>query len=118
MIPPIFPLISASVTVLGSNPVRFYPHGQAPQGVTKPYALWQTVTATPENYLGQTPDVDGVLIQIDVWGDSASSVSNAADQIRGALEPHMHMTTFGNTERDAATQLYRYRMDFSYWVTR
>lgn len=118
MIPPLFPLISASVTALGSNPVRFYPHGQATQQTLKPYATWQTVTATPENYLGQRPDVDDALIQIDVWGTTASEVSNAADQIRDALEPRMHMTSFGDTVKDATTALYRYRMDFSYWVPR
>ena len=118
MIPPIFPLISASVTALGSNPVRFFPHGQATQNTAKPYATWQIVTGTPENYLGQVPDIDATLIQIDVWATTASSASDAADQIRDALEDVAHMTSFGNTEKDVATALYRYRMDFSYWVNR
>lgn len=118
MIPPLFPLISASVTALGSNPIRFYPHGQAIQTTPKPYATWQIVAGTPENYLGNLPDVDAALIQIDVWADTQSSASSAADQIRDALEGRMHMTSFGNTERDETTQLYRYRMDFSFWVPR
>lgn len=118
MIPPLFPLIAAQVTSLGANPVRFFPHGQATQSTAKPYATWQTVTGTPENYLGHAPDIDAALIQIDVWGDSASSVSNAADDIRDALEPVMHMTSFGNTDKDASTNLYRFRMDFRFWVPR
>ncbi len=118
MIPPLFPLISASVTALGSNPIRFYPHGQATQNTLKPYATWQIVAGTPENYLGQTPDIDGVLIQIDVWADTQSAASSTADQIRDALEGDMHMTSFGQTEKDTATNLYRYRMDFSFWVPR
>lgn len=118
MIPPLFPLISASVTALGSNPIRFFPHGQATQNTAKPYATWQIVAGNPENYLGTLPDVDAALIQIDVWADTQSSASTAADQIRDALEGAMHMTSFGQTERDASTQLYRYRMDFSYWVPR
>ncbi len=118
MIPPLFPLISANVTSLGTNPVRFYMHGQATQSTPKPYAVWQTVAGTPENYLGQLPDIDAALIQIDVWGDTASSVSNAADDIRDALQGVMHMTSFGNTDKDPTTLLYRYRMDFSFWVPR
>lgn len=118
MIPPLFPLISGTVSALGTNPVRFYPHGQATQSTPKPYATWQIVAGTPENYLGNLPDIDAALIQIDVWADTQSSASTAADQIRDALEDQVHMTSFGNTERDAATQLYRYRMDFSYWVPR
>ena len=118
MIPPLFPLISASVTSLGSNPVRFYPHGQATQSTPKPYATWQIVAGTPENYLGQLPDIDAVLIQIDVWAETVTAASNAADDIRDALEPVMHMTSFGNTEKDFTTNLYRSRMDFSFWVER
>lgn len=118
MSPPLFPLISANVTSLGTNPVRFFPHGQATQSTPKPYATWQTVAGTPENYLGQLPDIDAALIQIDVWGITASEVSNAADDIRDALEPVMHMTSFGNTDKDTATNLYRFRMDFSFWVPR
>lgn len=117
MIPPLFPLLSG-VTSLGTSPKRFYPHGQATQATAKPYATWQIVAGTPENYLGQLPDVDSVLVQVDVWADTQSSASAVADDIRNAFEPVMHMTSFGNTERDAATQLYRYRMDFSYWVPR
>jgi hypothetical protein len=118
MIPPIFPLISASVTSLGTNPVRFFPFGQATQSTAKPYATYQIITGTPENYLGQTPDIDMALIQVDVWGDTAASVSNAADDIRDALESRAHMTSFGSTGRDFETQLYRYRMDFSFWTDR
>lgn len=117
MIPPLFPLLSG-VTSLGTSPKRFYPHGQATQATAKPYATWQIVAGTPENYLGQLPDMDGVLVQVDVWADTQSSASAVADDIRNAFEPSMHMTSFGNTERDAATQLFRYRMDFSYWVPR
>lgn len=117
MIPPLFPLLSG-VTSLGSSPKRFYPHGEATQATLKPYATWQMVTATPENYLGERPDIDGTLIQVDVWATTQSSASSVADDIRNAFEPYMHMTSFGNTEKDASTGLFRYRMDFSYWVPR
>ena len=117
MIPPLFPLLSG-VTSLGTNPKRFFPHGQATQATAKPYATWQIVAGTPENYLGTLPDIDGVLIQVDVWADTQSSASAVADDIRNAFQTVMHMTSFGQTEKDATTNLYRYRMDFSYWVPR
>lgn len=118
MIPPIFPLVSASVSSLGSDPVRFYPFGQATQQTPKPYATYQIIAGTPENYLGNLPDIDMVLIQIDVWGDTAPSVSSVADDIRDALEGACHMTGIGVSSRDPNTQNYRYQMDFTYWNPR
>lgn len=118
MIPTIFPLINGTVAQLGANPCRFYPHGQAPQGITLPYATYQIIAATPENYLNEAPDIDNTLIQVDVWASSALSASQTADAIRDALESHAHMTGFGGTARDPDTQHYRYRMDFSFWIPR
>lgn len=117
MIPPIYPRVAANVTSLGS-PVRFYPFGQATQQTPKPYAVYQIITGTPENYLGQLPDIDNAIVQVDVYADTASQASSVADDIRDAVEPVAHMTGLGITGKDPQTQLYRYRMDFSYWVPR
>ncbi|MGL4711664.1 MAG: tail completion protein gp17, partial [Shewanella sp.] len=43
---PIFVVCRASTAVtdlLGTNPTRLYPFGQAPQNVAKPYAVWQVI---------------------------------------------------------------------------
>jgi len=61
MFPPVFSTAvaaSAVTALLGTNPTRLYLFGEAPQGVAKPYAVWQTVAGSPENYLGTLPDID------------------------------------------------------------
>ena len=61
MYPPVFATAVASPAVtalLGTNPTRLYLFGEAPQNVIKPYAVWQTVAGSPENYLGTLPDID------------------------------------------------------------
>ena len=70
MYAPIFAVCSASAQVkalIGSNPVRLYLFGEAPQGVTYPYAVWQSVGGTPENFLAGRPDADSYTTQVDVY---------------------------------------------------
>ncbi|MBF4377310.1 tail completion protein gp17, partial [Vibrio anguillarum] len=37
-------------SLIGSNPLRLYMFGLAPQSPTKPYAVWQVIGGQPENY--------------------------------------------------------------------
>ncbi len=119
MFPPIFATINASAAVkalIGSNPVRFYLFGHAPQGVTKPYAVWRQVGGSPENYLGNLPDVDGFVTQIDVYADSALSARNVAKSISDAIEPVAHVTVWIGDSRDPDTQNYVYTFQAD-WLT-
>lgn len=121
MIPPIFPILSTDATVqslLGTSPMRAWPFGQGPHSPTYPYATWQIVIGTPENYLGETPDIDGTTIQLDVWAKTAASAEEVAIAIRDALEPHAHMVRFGSTDRDPQTSSYRLSADYQFWVSR
>src|SRR5690606_39848770 len=59
--PPIFRLCAAAAGVkalLGTAPVRLFLFGEAPEGVQKPYAVWQVVGGSPENYLAGRPDAE------------------------------------------------------------
>lgn len=121
MIPPIFPILSSDSAVkaiLGSNPVRVYPFGEAEQGVTKPYAVWQNIAGSPENYLGDLPDADSYTAQIDIYADTSGSALDAAMAIRDALEPVAYVTSLGNTSRDSDTRDYRYSMSVDFIVNR
>jgi hypothetical protein len=124
--PPLFQVLStdAGVTALlgaGGN-CRVYDAGEAPEGVTYPYATWQIISGSPENYLGDRPNIDQIRVQLDCWsspkGGSLTNASNVADAIRYALESRGHQVDFGSTERDADTGSYRYRMDFDFWIPR
>jgi|SRR5688572_454557 len=121
MYPPIFSVCSADSAVLallGSNPCRLYPFGEAPQGVLKPYAVWQSVGGGPENYLNQIPDMDLWSIQVDVYADTVDSARLAAQALRDAIEPVAHITSFNGDGRDPDTNNYRYSFSVDWWVPR
>lgn len=118
MFPPVFATAAASsavTTLLGTNPVRLYLFGEAPQGVTKPYAVWQTVSGFPENYLGQVPNADHWTVQIDVYAITASSARSVAQALRDAFEPVAYVTDWRGETRSAETNLYRYGFDVA-WI--
>lgn len=121
MTPPIFSIMSASSAVkalIGSNPIRFFLFGEAPQDVATPYCVWQTIFGAPENFLGQVPDVDSWSVQIDVYGDTASSVRSVAQAVRNALEPVAYVTNWNGESRDPATKRYRYSFDVAFITPR
>lgn len=122
MTPPVFAHVAASAdcrSLLGTPPkMRFYPSGEAPQGIAKPYAVWQMIFGNPANYLGQLPDIDGARVQVDVYADSQSSTVESATAIRDALEPYGHMINFADRGRDATTRNYGYMLDFEFFTAR
>lgn len=121
MYPPIFAVCAAEPAVqaaLGTAPLRLYPFGEAPQGVALPYAVWQTVNGSPENYLGGRPDMDQFTLQVDVYGSGIDSVRNAASALRYAIEPVAHIVSYGGEGRDPDTKNYRYSFTVDWWVNR
>lgn len=122
MTPPIFQLCSqaAAVTALlgtGAN-LRLYSFGEAPEGVTKPYAVWQLVNGEPENYLAGRPDADGFTLQVDVYAASSTSARQVRDAIRDAIELDAYVTRWGGEIRDSATKNYRASFDVDWWMQR
>jgi hypothetical protein len=118
---PLFPLLAANTAVtslLGLNPVRLYPFGQAPENSPRPYATYGVYNGIPENYVTNTPDIDNAGTQIDVWAKDAASCMAVFNAIRDCLEPHAHMTSFRYAERDYDTQLYHAVLEFDFWVNR
>lgn len=122
MTPALFAFVSASAECraqLGAPPkMRFYPFGEAPQGVALPYAVWQMIFGTPANYLGQLPDLDGTRVQVDVYGATQAVTQAAAIAIRDALEPHGYLVNFADRARDPVTRNYGYTLDFEFQTPR
>lgn len=125
MLPELFPILrdaSAVTALIGSNPVRCYRHGSAPQGVTAPYVTWYVVSGTPENSISEMPRVDNYSIQIDCWSDNTGSgstgVETLAKAVRDAVEPHAHMTSVAINDRDPETMRYRLGLTFTFWHRR
>lgn len=122
MTPPIYQLCSqaAAVTALlgtGAD-LRLYSFGEAPEGVTKPYAVWQLVNGEPENYLAGRPDADGVTLQIDVYGTTGTSVRQVRDAMRDAIELQAYITRWGGEGRDPTTKNYHISFDVDWIVQR
>lgn len=121
MYPPIFSVCAANAAVLallGSNPVRLYEFGKAPQNVVRPYAVWQRIGGSPENYLGGRPDIDLFSLQIDAYGTDSESARGVARAIEIAIELNAHVTSYNGELRDPDTNLYRYIFTIDWWVKR
>ena len=116
---PVFATLSASSAVtalIGSAPVRCYPAGEAPAGVVLPYATYQQIAGGPENYLSDAPDIDGSLVQIDVYAATVTAARNAFLAIRNAIEPVAYVTAVREVGRDPDTNNVHLSMDTD-WLT-
>lgn len=121
MFPPVFATCVADagvLAVLGTNPTRLYPFGTSVQGVTKPYAVWQSVGGSPENFINQVPDIDSYTLQIDCYATTATAVRAVAEALRDAIEPVAHVVSWRGEEIDNETKLYRYSFDVDWFVHR
>lgn len=114
MLPLVFPLLknAADVTALiGTNPVRAYRHGRAPQDVAAPYVTWSVPGGTAENAL-QGADADFFRVQVDCWSDGDAQIETLAAAVRAALEPAAHLVAYLADDQDETTK--RYRISFAF----
>lgn len=120
MYPPIYPPVAASAAVkalLGNVP-RFFSFGEADQGTAKPYAVWQTISGGPENYLGTSPDADRWRVQVDAYAATPAQARAVAEAIQLALEAVAYVVSYGAEQRDFATRAYRAGFDVEFIQSR
>lgn len=118
MYPPIFATCKAAAGVtalLGNNPLRLYAFGKAPDKPTLPYAVFRTITGTPENVLDGVPDIDGWTLQVDVFALAGDDARAAAQAMRNAIEPVAYISRWDGESQDPDTKNYRYQFDVD-WV--
>lgn len=125
MYPPIFDAVDVTAvrTLLKGpgGPLRFYLFGMAPQGVQLPYAVWQTAYGSPENYLGDVPDVDSFGVQVDVYAgpnQGPNMARQVAEAIRDAIEDKCHITAWRGESIDPITKNWRSGFDCDWIVSR
>ena len=122
MLPTVYAWLAAAAPVtalIGSNPSRCYRHGEAPQGVLRPYVTWFINGIAPEQLVdGKPPPVDGWGASVDAWSDTDAGVEALAQVVRDALESKGYMTGINFDSRDAQTGRYRIGMQFEFWVFR
>jgi hypothetical protein len=117
--PPIYPVLAANpdVTALLGTDTRFYPD-EAPQGVLKPYAVYQIISGNPENYLGDAADIDKVSLQIDVYALDRDESEDIAKVIRAAIEGLCYITAFRSAGKEPETLLYRNILEVDWFEDR
>lgn len=118
---PLYAICKASTpvtTLLGSNPMRMYAFGLAPQNVTKPYVVWSLITGIPGNNLSVPPDHDYFNTQIDIFADTGVSAEAVKDAMRAAIEEVTHIATWNGEGRDPSTKNYRITFSVDWFVKR
>lgn len=125
MLPNLFPIFrdAPEITdIIGTSPVRFYRHGEAPQNVTAPYVTHLAVDVVPELILQGTPPIDSCRVQISCWSDNSgtgsSGIVTLATAVRDAIEQYHHVLVMRDMGRDFETQRYRIDLDVSVWLHR
>lgn len=121
MIAPIFSVCASDPLVkslLGESPVRLYPFDFQDDTPVYPYAVWQNIDGSPENYLAQRPDVDRFSLQVDCYADTATQAIAVATALRDAIEGAAYVTRWGDQSRDSDTKRYRYSFDVDWIVKR
>jgi uncharacterized protein DUF3168 len=118
---PIYVLAAASSTVVGmlktgAGPLRFYLFGEADQATARPYAVWQTVGGSPENYINQRPDSDDWSTQVDVYTLTASSARTIAFALIEAFEGSAYVTSYNGEYKEFETKLFRFSFTVD-WIT-
>lgn len=120
MLPPIFAAINVpavrALLQVGQGEVRFYSFGRAPQNPVYPYATWQIVGGSPENFLGDRPDIDGGTVQVDVFAKTAESARAVVEALRIAIEAVAYVTFLHDETRDPDTNSYSFGFDCD-WLT-
>lgn len=106
MQPPIYETAKANAGVtalLGAPEPRFFAFGNAPPGIEKPYAVWRHIFGSPENYLGDLPDIDSFGIQVDTYAVDGATARTVSAALQAAFEPVAHVTSYGAEIRDSDT---------------
>lgn len=117
MLPPVRATIAANATANALLAGRVYRHGEAPQGVVRPYVTWHIAGGAPENGFDGA-HVDVFRVQVDCWSDSDEGVATLASAVRGAIEGSAHLVGYIANERDKETARFRIGMAFDWIVSR
>lgn len=103
---------NAVKALLGTPVLRIYPFGtKLGTTPTMPYALFKTVSSSPYNYLGDTPDIDLSSIQVDIYSETADNVEDCFNAIRDAIEPSGYLISYNTDNTDIENNKYHITME-------
>jgi hypothetical protein len=96
LLPPILRWLKESADVralVGNSKPRVY-MDEAPASMIdgdQTYLVWRVIAATPENYLGDAPDIANVRVQLDHFARQQDETLRLATAVVLALERHGHL---------------------------
>lgn len=108
-------LTAADVTaIVGTKIYRT----QADETVAAPLVVWSIISASPENNLSASPEVDEARIQVDCYSAAQVQAKTLCDACVAAIEGTFHVV-FGPVEsRDTDTKLWRWTFDCTAFTNR
>lgn len=124
MLPSVFPLLNTPEirSYVGTNPVRIYGFGSAPQDALKPYITFQDVAGSPHDQLSGAPCGDSDLVQIDIYAgpeESQRAVIRAlAKLVRNALDDAYIVNRLVIQTRETDTKLFRISIEANFITNR
>lgn len=117
MIPSIYTWLSSDPTVAGIVGTQIFPD-VIPPSKTAPAVVYSVIAGGSENYLGATPSVDNVIVQIACWATSALNANNLYKAVRAVMDAQGMCTGFHGTSFDKETNLIAVLVDYSIWAPR
>lgn len=99
-----------------------YPH-IAPQGVARPYAVYQEVVSPTQNTLSDGAPIQNSLLQVAVWDTTYLGSRTAGETIANAISAAFAAGTMAGVQRsrraiyDPETELHGFLYEFSFWYS-
>lgn len=118
MIPPVYQVLTAVPAIVAIVGDRIFGSGVATQDKSRPYIVWQIVSANPDNNLSDTPEQDAQRVQVDVYSISEQICRQLETLVRDALEAQMHIVYGPWNDYEVETKLYRWSQDVSWLLDR
>lgn len=120
--PDIFSILKASpavLAVLGSNPMRAWGFGHAPQKEQRPYATYQGAYGNPDNKLSCPPSWDLWGVQFDAYAKTEGEAKAVVTALRDAIEATgNYIVGWGNNGWDQPTGLWNISFTAEFWEER
>lgn len=80
-----------------------------------PYVCWQIINSDPEQYLSDKSDMDGLLVQVDVYAVTKGDCRLISKLIRQVIEDQCFIESYTGIMQDEETKLFRISIDTSWF---
>jgi hypothetical protein len=117
MLPPVLAVLEGWATLtarVGSNIFQ----GLIDEDVTGDRCVWSVISQVPENLLGEAPQEDSQLIQLDGYSSDKTRAHLIGEALRDAMESVTYVVSGPVYSYESDTKLHRWRVDASFWTSR